>query len=139
MQKYYKMVRFDPKNNVRYSLFADMISKQLSVVYKENEWVYANPVLLKQGLGLCVFDNLEKALSYNNYSEIWECEIEPMTQPSKYRMSTCGLLPSLEDYNVPLSFLLNIPWPNGTVLAKAVKLTRLITDVGRTFLNKETE
>ncbi len=132
MQKYYKIVRIEYKNgrNIKFSVSSWELDKTLTIVYKCNRWVHADPALLEQGFGLCVFDDLNTAMNFLAGDEIWECKIVPMENPSPKRLSLLKNKDIVATwkyyYKLNLQKHASEKWPKGTVLAKSVKLTKKI-------------
>ncbi len=127
METYYKVVRVvkHGRSEIKTSLFADYLPAKLHLVYKYNRWVHADPVLLDQGFGICVFNNYDDAdYLYQDVDvekpEIWECKITPMKNPKSRR---CELLKEYIDYN-NIDKTAILFWPKGTVLAESIKLTK---------------
>ena len=141
MQKYYKVVRVEKKDGKRIlsSAFAHVINSQLKTIYAYNQWTFANPILLEQGLGLCVFDNYSDALYYyHNTSvleritcEIWQCDVNVMNNPYYCRIYAsltkfCGMKGMTYDRDKmsDLKKYCDVEWPKGTILAESIRLRK---------------
>ncbi len=112
-------------------------------MYVPGEWAHAKTELLEKGFGLCVFDNLKDASSWYSGQdcpcacEIWECEIEPMPENIMACDKRIGAFTiqraTLDNVSQFIEKIKNrffvsgwYCWPNGTVMAKSVKLTKRI-------------
>ena len=138
METCYKVVRVvkECRNEIKTSLFAEFLPEKLNIVYKYNRWIHADPVLLDQGFGICVFRDYDDAYDLSKESnikncEIWECKIVPMENPNpkRFDLNRCE---SINYHNINKAAI--CWWPSGTVLSESIKLTQRCC---RQILNKE--
>jgi hypothetical protein len=122
MRKYYKVVR-QIENYERKKFVSLWAGKGAEVEYKIEEFVSAPKRLAKQNYHLLVFDDLDTAIKFNNtWGLIFECEIK----------GKIWILPAICDlfamryYGVRKPYPEKEEWPQGTVMAKQVKLLRRI-------------
>ena len=120
--KVYKLVRRERDKLI--SLFAPGKAK---VQYKPHEWTEAPEWLAKNGYYLTAFKDAKDAKVYDQIGdyELWEAEAESIVQRLPHYADSVGLF---EGKIIPLGTEL---WPDGTVMAKRICLTKLIEKGGR--------
>jgi len=108
-----------------------MVGGKARVEYQPGEYVKAPEWLSKEGYDLLVFDNLEKALKFiddrvvSNYhqTEVWKCEI---------KKGKSKLPPVMAIDYLAWGKLSDSPfstWPDGTVMAREVKITEPVSGI----------
>jgi hypothetical protein len=124
-RKHYKVVE-----NIHGKLLSANAFGFYEVEYKKDKWVTAKRGACQHGYGLFVFANKERALKYSRRQEVWECQVRGK---HKYLPYFIGMHPNykafrkfaycIDDFDNPFS---TSKWPRGTVMVKAVKLTKKI-------------
>jgi len=109
-------------------LISYVARNEAQVTYKPNEWIKAPRWLAKIGYHLTFFKDLkfaEKFLEENSNgkteenSEVWRCEARDILK----------VLPPLcfpEDVNWKELVRWEVPWPEGTFMAKEIKLIKKV-------------
>lgn len=117
----YKVVIQYGGDLLSYSVVGDLETK-----YKPNEWAKAHPKLAERGYHPVVFDALKHAIDFlkspsmSPAVQIWACEIEEQITPLPPKAESPYEIVRLGHTHY------NQPWPEGTVMAKRVKLTQRI-------------
>lgn len=121
---FYKVVKEDLS-----SLVMDYANNGLVVQYKQGEFVYADPELVKIGFGLFVFDCLEQARKYRLLDDIiFECEVENIL-PKRETMGYFTRITKDEilDNRDNLSAVCKLAMPLNSIMVVGVKLIREVT------------
>ena len=97
--------------------------------YRESVWSLAHPDALKYGYGLTYFDNLDEALVFDMNlavmaTAVWECEIDGEMSLPKTRNANITYCYDLALLGIYLEGGYRGNWPQGTKMAKAIKLTK---------------
>ena len=121
-----------------YKLTAELEGQQYSfymhgtgagVEYKVSEWVEAPKWLAKEGYHLFVFNNLKNVKNFiekkgfNKSTRLWLCEIEGKFDKLPHYISGWNLMSGSINPSIAFNF------PKGTVMARKVKLIKLISGV----------
>jgi hypothetical protein len=120
---YYKIVQVS-RGILRYSYAFD-IEDMPCVMYKPDYWTIASEESLHEGYGLFVFDSYEAAVQCMQLGmELWEADVEGAHK---------GPLPPFLDV-VALAEGYRVvnrnsdTWPQGTIMVRAVKLVKFLSD-----------
>jgi len=121
VKMYYKVMYTFP--TLEGKLVSSTVEGKAMVEYKPRKYVKAPEWLSKKGYNLLVFDNLEKAINFANNSSartemnVWKCKIKGKKKKLPVFKSPDVLgLGKLSECNW-------MDWPDGTVMAKEVKIT----------------
>jgi hypothetical protein len=115
---YYKTIYKDDNERL---LSGGIWDKEAIVEYKRNRWAKTHDWLTKKGYHLCIFDNLDNLkknvhkYALKKYIQVYECEIKEII-PNLPPMRAHGFLRP-DDFRLSSNL-----WPEGTVMAKQVKI-----------------
>lgn len=103
-----------------------------AIEYKRDEWAEAYPDFAKAGYGPCIFDTPRNAANFlrlnepyqehPRYIQVWTCEAEGVRKADKPMLVQATSITLRNGGPVD-----EHGWPEGTLMADRVKLTKLLT------------